>query len=264
MTHPAYYRIRQFLPSTDERALPHLLDVRPQRMEIEYKHLKTEAQTQNIDYYGLWVQKNVYRTVSRTTGGDRHYVDLITKGNYSYVWDAKTGLPTIQNLSVYYCLSDGSFDRKFEVYPRYLVTAKEQNAVVKRRRSLVRDTMVSRAIALGIGEYLIPFFKKYALLMANYIDSGDTELIETISAIEYDFVNTENNWMFTFVPRSESILAGLTQEQKDFIKIAKGVEQLTIKQVLLLNFWMALRIPSAREIANYLEVAGGATFWEHS
>ena len=256
MLNPKDYRIRIYLKEGHEQNLPHNTDVRPERVAIQYKELKHESQTQTIDYYGLYVQRNVYQKVS-IVNGKPEFQNLITKGNYSYVWGSD-GLPTLQNLAVFYCLRDGSFDPKPELFPKHLVEPKKQNGILKNRRTKVIDDMSGKAISLGIGEYSKPFFKKYAILTSNYINSGDDELIETIKTIAHlpDDDPEQQNWVFVEVPKSAAILASLSDEQKAYLKVHPEATALTIKEVLILNFWMATLIPSSQEIAGYLKVAG--------
>ena len=253
---PKDYRIRIYLKEGHPQNLPHNTDLRPERMQIQYRELRHESQTLDIHYYGLWVQRNIYQKVELINGKPQ-FVNLITKGNFYYTWDDNNQC-SLQNLAVFYCLRDGSFDPKPELYPHHFVEPSDKNKILKGRRSKIIDDMTSKAIALKIGEYSIPFFKLYSELTNNYISSGDTELIETLQAIAPLPTNDPNqqNWLFKSVPKSEPILASLTQEQKDYLEVSSQAEILTIKEVLILNFWMATKIPSPQEIASYLSVAG--------
>lgn len=234
---PKALKIRLKLDPADDRALPHLETVKPRKLEIRYKQLEPRPQIVKQDYFGLWSQALVYGKVV-----DGKPQDIIAKHDYSYEWDS-LGLPIKQIETVSFSLYDENFHSETDIFEKHFLTDADKSRVLENRRKLIFSRMTGTAIASGLGAYSIPFFKGFSTEVNNYQSSGDRDLIDNVAA------STEG-WLTFAVPNTEQLLSNLSVEIKEFLQINAKQTTLNIKQSLLLNFEMALRIPSNEEIEN--------------
>lgn len=238
MLNPKSYRLRLGLNSGSDKALPHLLAMRPGKLEIQYKELEHTPVSERLDYYGLWVETNFYENAV-----DGKYLNQISSHKFEYIWENE--LPIEQTQKVYYFFADGTFDPTPEVFTKKLISPQQQNEVLVGRRNLIVSKMNGAAQKIRGGRFKqdsISFFREYGQQLSNYIISGDLELISLIST-------SQMPWLHEPI---RDIPKGLSKK-----KIAKIP---SVADTLVNNFSMATKIPSAQEIAEFLSVSHQSMF----
>ena len=228
---PKCYRLRLGLNPSSDKALPHLLTVRPDKLEIKYKELQNTPVFEEIDYYGLWVVRNYYEDFE-----NGQYINQISSHKFDYNWN--NDLPIEQTQKVYYYFADSSYDPEPEIFIKKLISPEQQSQVLIGRRKLIISKMIALSKTIRNGFFKsssIDFFRNYGVQLNNYRDTGDSEIIDLIRSSPLDWLQDK------IIDKP----LDMTQQQYNSIEsVAEALER---------NFTKANEIPTVEEIQEYLE-----------